>query len=298
MQLPALPELWQGLRQQVFPRWVLVALEAQGVAIQEWKPGRRSVTPLWELHWPEGLCRAGRPLHVEALGAFLGDFLIEQGIVAAHAFVALPPEASQWRVVEGLSLDPAVWPQQLRAQEPSLRLPAPLAQWQLNVRALPSAAPGPLLVAADRDAVDGWIEVFAQAGLTLDRLEPVQTCWMEALLPQLRQQNTQDLLVLLHQERHGSVWMVVWSGMEPVYAECLKGDLEAGLPVLGRRLQALKAQRQPQRCRVFWDGPSDALLLEKPASFPAIQPAELAEFGWLSLAGLARSELPEAQLDR
>jgi hypothetical protein len=201
-------------------------------------------------------------------------------------------------VVEGLSLDPAVWPQQLQAQEQRLRLPAPLAQWQLNVRALPSPAPGPLLVAADRAAVDGWIEVFAQAGLTLDRLEPVQTCWMEALLPQLQQQNAQELLVLLHQERNGSVWMLVWSGMQPVYAECLQGDLEAGLPVLGRRWQALKALRQAERSRIFWDGPSDALSLEKPASLPAIQPVERVEYGCLALAGLARSELPEAQLDR
>jgi hypothetical protein len=292
MQFPSLAELWQGLRQQVFPRWVLVALESEGVLIQEWKPGRQSTTPVWELSWPKGLCASGRPTHVEALGAFLGDFLIEQGIVAAHALVALPPECAQWRVVEGLSVDPAVWPNQLQRAEGLLRLPLRLEQWQLNVRALPSAASGPLLVAADRGAVDGWIEVFAQAGLTLDRLEPVQTCWMEALLPQLRQQNAQDLLVLLHQECNGRVWIVVWGGLEPVYAECFQGDLEAGMPVLERRLQALLAQRQAQRCSLFWDGPSDALLLEKPASLPSIQPVELAEFGCLALAGLARSELP------
>ena len=299
MQLPTLAELLQRLRQQMFPRWVLVALETRSVAIQEWTPGRRSTLPVWELSWPEGLCVGGRPTHVEALGAFLGDFLIEQGIVAAHALVALPPECSHWRVVEGLSADPAVWPQQLHGEERALQLPMPLQQWQLNLRPLPSTAMGPLLVAADRGAVDGWIEVFAQAGLILDRLEPVQTCWMEGLLPQLRDQRDPEALVLLHQASDGGIWMVVWCGLEPVYADCLRGSTAADwMPALAQRLEALKAHRGTQRFKLVWDGPRDGLLVARPATLPRFEPAELAEFGCLALAGLARSELPERQLNR
>jgi hypothetical protein len=298
MRVASLVQLLQSLRQQVLPRWVLVALEAQGLVVQEWKPGGKRRPPAWALSWPEGLCDRGRPINIDALGGFLGDFLIEQGIVAAHALVALPPECSQWRVVEGLDANPGVWPQQLKAQEQALRLPMPLQNWQLNQRFLSDAASGPLLVAADRQAVDAWIDVFAQAGLTLDRLEPVQMCWMEALLPTLQQQGEQEALVLLHQANDAGVWMVVWFGLEPVYSDCLRGDPGEWMAVLEQRIQRLLAVRGAQGFRVVWDGPSDGLLVPRPRGWPPFQPAEWFDFGSLALLGLVRFELHEEQLDR
>ena len=293
MALPTPVELWQSVRRQVLPRWVLVALDSQGLAVQEWKPGRRVAMPLWELSWPAGLCRQGRPTNPEALGAFLGDFLIEQGIVAAHALAALPPACSHWRVLEGLADNPHPWRQQLAAQERLLRLPLPLSQLQLDRRPWPNAEAKQLLVAADRLAVDGWIDVFAQAGLTLDRLEPVQLCWMDGLLTLLREQAADEATVLLHSGTDGGVWMVVWRGLEPVVQHRFEVGAGDWMVELQGHLQALQVHLSLQSVRLVWDGPSDAVLTQRPLGLPALTPAPVAEFGRLALAGLALAQMPE-----
>ena len=49
---------------------------------------------------PEGLCRHGEPLLVEALGDLIGDLLVERGFAAARVRAVLPREAAAWRVLE------------------------------------------------------------------------------------------------------------------------------------------------------------------------------------------------------
>lgn len=289
MPAPSLAELWQRLRQQVAPRWVLVALEQQRLRLQEWRPGRPAERPAWTVPLPEGLCVGGRPTNAEALGAFLGDFLIEQGIVAAHALVVLPPECVQWRVLEGLLPGPIDGHPQLWDQAEKLHLPLPLEQWQLALRTVPSQPSRSLLVATDRMAVDGWIEVFAQAGLTLDRLVPAQICWMEGLWPLLGAMPAAQPVALIHEASDGGVWLVIWKGLEPYYQCRLPGPPEQWRPKLERILAGLPMSRPT----LVWDGAADALLALRAAGFSVIAPAECDGFDGLALAGLVRSEMSD-----
>ena len=294
MPATSLAELLQRLRQQLAPRWVLVALEQKRLRIQEWRPGRPVEKPAWILPLPDGLCVEGRPTNIEALGAFLGDFLIDQGVVAAHALAVLPPECVQWRVLEGLQPGPLEGHPQLCLQEKQLRLPKLLDHWQLALRALPSTSERSLLVAGDRVAVEGWIEVFAQAGLTLDRLAPAQICWMEGLWRPLASLRPPQSLVLLHEASDGGVWLVIWQGFEPYYQRRLRGTTDQWMDELLRILNGLHLMG----ATLIWDGTADALLGLRAQGLSTIDPAECDGFDGLALAGLVRAEMSDGTIHR
>jgi len=176
---------WQLVSSKLFPRFILVGLDDQQLSLQEWRPGRHRPFPVWKLRLPQGVCQDGHPFDVEALGDLIGDFLVDQGIVAAHVLAVLPPACSSWRVLSGaqesrlarrLDQGALAW---LTPLDPCLRLPLALDEAELTLCDLPGCPDLEVLVASRRTSINAWIEVFAVAGMSLQRLMPAQLCWMD-----------------------------------------------------------------------------------------------------------------------
>jgi hypothetical protein len=110
-----------------------------------------------------------------AVGDFLGDLLLEYGVLDAQLVVSLPRQASHWRVVDWQAgQEPGDCVDELRALNPDLGWPFPLEQAYLDVHPLPGLPASSLVIAAERSVVDAWVEVFAIAGGTLQHLLPSQ----------------------------------------------------------------------------------------------------------------------------
>ncbi|MFO7630091.1 MAG: hypothetical protein R6W06_11375 [Prochlorococcaceae cyanobacterium] len=87
------------LQRQLFPQRILLDLEDGGLRGLSLSGGRTSrVGGLWQASFPEGLCRQGRPQQITALGDFIGDLVLEQGLVAPRLSACLPASACAWRV--------------------------------------------------------------------------------------------------------------------------------------------------------------------------------------------------------
>ena len=184
MVLAGVQDRLAPLQSWLFPRRVYLQLENQAFAAMV-LDGDRLV---WQerVPLPEGACEGGAPVAVEALGDLLGDWLIERGYPGAHVKAVLPRAATAWRVVEWPD---GQWPEQpellVRQQQDELHLPWDLSDADLFLDPLLSGSPRSLLVAAQRAVLESWIEVFSQAGVVLDGLEPLPICLWRAVQPQL-----------------------------------------------------------------------------------------------------------------
>ncbi len=288
-------ENWQTLCAELFPTRQLLALSDQLLALQR-LPGRRE--PLAEpqlVPIPAATCREGRPLQVEALGDFIGDLLLGQGQIMARLSVALPAAITHWRVFDSpwpsWPEDPA---QALRDLEPDLCLPFPHDQAYLDLMPLAADQPLALVAAIERELLAAWLEVFAIAGVRLERVVPTQVALMAGLQESLVAAAPEELVALLQPEGK-ALRLLVWRAGVPVYERLLQGGMAQQAAELPRCLAFLRRQEG------LPPGAASLLLIDAavdPEVRQALQaglvlplaPVEAEGYGSLVLRGLARLE--------
>lgn len=290
MVLAGLQERWRPLQARLFPQQVLLEITDALILGQGLKGGRPLPLSI-EAPIPAATCRKGRPLQVPALGDFIGDLLLENGWIDAHVLAVLPRIASTWRVLEWPG---GVWPEDpvtsLRLMDPDLGVRLPLDDSYLDLQPLPGRPELGLLVAAPKAVVDGWVEVFSIAGVALDRLEPQQACVLAGLAPQLREAESDELIVLLQPEPHLCSLLLLRNG-EPVYERELEPRLPGLLNALQRSL-AYYRYRDPaaRSLRLLLTGDLPGLeQLEQALGVPA-ERLDGGAFGSLALSGLMAAE--------
>ena len=174
------------------------------------------------------------------MGDFIGDWLLEQGLVASQVEAVLPVAACQWRVV--------TWPFDAHPDDPlqalrqlevdlgeSLRLEQSCLGWQ-PLPPGPGAQARALLVAAPKAVVEAWQEVFAVAGVSLQRLIPAQVQQWRALQPLWGDDSRSEHWFIALGDQRSRLWLVVdgvpvadWplpacppgSGPDPAWTEAL-----------------------------------------------------------------------------
>ena len=210
MVLSGLQDQLAPLKSWLFPRRVYLQLEDQAFTAMVLEGER--VAWLERVPLPEGLCVNGQPTAVEALGDLIGDLLIERGFPGARVKAVLPRAATAWRVI---AWPEARWPDQpevvVRQQQDQLDLPWSLQDADLRLEPLIGAPPRSLLVAVQRGLLEAWIEVFSQAGVALDGMEPLPICLWRAAEPQLGE----GVQVLLQLEQEQS-WLLALDQGEPL----------------------------------------------------------------------------------
>lgn len=246
MVVARLQDAWQTLRGGLAPAQVALDLSDRLLALQalpQQKSRQQQPQPLL-VPVPSATCRQGEPVEVEALGDFIGDLMLTQGLISAHLRVALPAAAAHWRVLTGprrrFKEDPVAW---LRQQRPDLGLPFVLEDAYLDVAPLLGGEADALVLAIHRDLMLRWLEVFSIAGVALDRLVPSQLAVMAALQPQLEEADPASLVVLLEPEPK-ALRILVWHRGVPIYERLLPGDAPAQVSELGRCLKFLRWQQK------------------------------------------------------
>jgi Tfp pilus assembly PilM family ATPase len=281
----------RALQSMVFPQQVLLELHDTrmiGQPLLNGQPGPLCV----DLPLPAQTCKAGLPIETEALSDLIGELMLREKLIDAHVMASLPQEAVQWRVVNWADAPP---PEEavaaLRAKDPDLGFPYPLSEATIDLQPLPSA-PGKLLLAAtSREVVDGWIEVFDQAGLNLDRLASPQSCRLAALRGQLAELPPDLLVLLLSPEgTRGRPFMAIRGGI-PLFERILVEQGERLIPEIQRCLTFLRNQfAEVGDLRLLLEGPLEQqTALEASLGQPA-QPLELRTYASLVIQGLAIPE--------
>jgi hypothetical protein len=185
-QLSGLNQEFRSLSRQLMAPRVLIELHDRSLRFRAL--GRQASETI-TVPLPDGVCRQGEPRQVEALGDLIGDLLLDQGLAGARVSAALPLRACRWKLIqwplEAVPDDPC---DALRLIDPDLDLTCSLAEAYLDLRVLPGSPPRSLVVAAPRRVVDGWAEVFAVAGVQLERLEPAQVSEWHQVLELLAQE--------------------------------------------------------------------------------------------------------------
>ncbi|MFN9644331.1 MAG: hypothetical protein ACK6BG_04245 [Cyanobacteriota bacterium] len=282
---------WQS---RLFPQQVLLELHdirMVGQPLIKGQPGGLCV----DLPLPAKTCKAGLPIEVEALSDLIGELMLRENLMEARVMASLPQEAVHWRVVDWPNApDPEEAVPALRALDPDLGFPMPLSEATIDLQPFPEA-PGKLLLAATaREVVDGWIDVFDQAGLNLDRLAAPQSCRLAALRPQLADIPPDKLVLLISPEgTRGRPLLAIHDGL-PLFERVLVEKGERLIPEVERCLTFLRKE--------FPDAGELRLLLEEPIEEQEAledvlgQPArelDVLPFASLVLAGLA---IPEPSL--
>ena len=98
-------------------------------------------------------------------------------------------------------------------------------------------------MAAERSLVEAWIEVFATAGLSLDRLVPSQVCVRQALLASLEACDPDQGVVLLQPEG-AACRLQLWRQGVPLFERVLAPG-GAGLIAAVQRCLAFYRQQEP-----------------------------------------------------
>lgn len=259
MVLSGLQDRLAPLNSWLFPRRVYLQLEDQALSAMVLEGERMA----WQerVPLPAGLCVNGEPLLVEALGDLLGDLLVERGYPGAHVKAVLPRAATAWRVIEWPD---AAWPEQpellVRQQQDQLALPWTLQDADLWLEPLLGAPPRSLLVAVQRALLEAWIEVFSQAGVALDGLEPLPICLWRAVKPQLGE----GVQALLQLEADCS-WLLALDQGQPLGEWLLPPPDQA--EALAAALRQWRERQAPVACTVV--GP-DALVQALNAQLPAL----------------------------
>lgn len=235
-------ERLQALRARLLPTSVVLAIEDHGLRGQVIARDQA-----WAAALPYGLCQQGQPTNSTALADFLGDLLLDHGLISPRVRASLPPLATHCRVIEWPLGE---WPDEavaaIRLLDPDLGLPFPLEESYLDLQPLPGTPVRSLLVAAPKQLVRDWISVFDGAGAQLDRLQPTQMVEWQALRTLLTPADRGVLQVLL--------------ALEPTMSRLLL--VADGLPCFERQLPAVGQPFQPatvislvaavQRCIQFW----------------------------------------------
>lgn len=289
--IAGLQNIWRSLRAQLFPKLVMIDLSEQLVTVQLVKRGK-PLEPIWTAPIPAQTCRDGVPQLTDAVGDFLGDLLLEYGVIDAQLLVSLPWQASHWRVVDWQAgQEPGGSVDQLRALNPDLGWPFPLEQAYLDVQPLPGRPNSSLVIAAERSVVDAWVEVFAIAGSTLQHLLPSQLCTMCGLRDELAATPAGTLVALL-EPLDQQTSLIVWNQGVPEFERLLPGLMVDLIPALKQSLDFYRNLKAPQASvRLLLSAPlEDVASLEQALGLEA----ELVDrdgFGSLCLQGLATLEL-------
>lgn len=293
---------WRTLRAELFPTKVMLEISDLVLVAQPLPQGREALAEPWIVPIPAATLRQGRPVEAEALGDFIGDLLLNQGAITAHLSVALPAAAAQWRLLEWplreWPLEPA---QRLRQLQPNLNLPFPLERAYLDLMPLQGAEGQALLVAMERELMEAWLEMFAIAGVQLERLVPAQVAVMAALQERLADADPAALVALLMPEPK-ALRLLVWRGGLPIYERVLAGAPEQAALQLEACLRFLRAQQGlgPAAAAILLlaDGllPDARATLEEAIAQRLGQPPAAMELdGWGSLAVQGLARLEEAQ---
>lgn len=261
-----LQERFQALKGQLFPLRLRLEISDQG--LRGVRLGRRGEAPtlVFSVPLPEGICLAGQPQQLPALGDFIGDLLLEHGLVTAQVSAVLPAEACWWRVISWPFEEPPDDPvEALRQLDPELQLAGPLDGWILTYEHLKKDGPGggaqspvadTVLAAAPRSLVQAWQEVFGLAGINLQQLIPAQLQDWHALA---RATEGERWFLALGPQA-SRLWLVVDG--EPKADWPLSGGTLSG-GTLSRGIPANSSDRHwqvaIQRCREFWRAQRGAL---------------------------------------
>jgi len=279
------------LRSKVFPQQVLLELHDTrmvGQGLHRGQAGPLSV----DLPLPAKTCKAGMPLETEALADAIGELMLRENFMEAHVMAALPPEAVHWRVLdwEGApAAEEAIVT--LRAMDPDLGFPFPLSEATIDIQPLPEARNKLLLAATSRQVVEGWIEVFDQAGLNLDRLAPPQSCRLAALRDQLAAVPPQVLvLVIAPEETRGRPFMAIRAGI-PLFERVLVEKGDRLVAEIQRCVTFLRKEfAGVQELRLLLEGPMEERTMLEATLGQPIRELVVQPFGSLVMAGLAIPE--------
>lgn len=217
MVLAGVQDRLAPLQSWLFPRRVFLQLE--DLALTALVLNGRRLRWLERVVLPEGLCRDGIPQEPEALGDFVGDWLVERGFAGARVRAVLPRAATAWRVIEWPD---AEWPenpeQELMKDAEALQLPwrldDPADGSDVRFTALAGVSPRSLMVATRRSVLEGWIEVLSQSGVALDALEPWQVCVWRGV-PQLEHADAPTGLRLMLELGARQSWLLAIHNGEP-----------------------------------------------------------------------------------
>jgi Tfp pilus assembly PilM family ATPase/Tfp pilus assembly protein PilN len=235
-------ERLQALKARLVPASVVLAIEDHGLRGQVVEGDQA-----WAAALPAGICAQGQPTNGTALADFLGDLLLDHGLLTPRVRASLPPLAAHWRLIQWPLGE---WPEEaaeaIRLLDPDLRLPFRLDEAYLDLQPLPGTPTQALLVAAPRRLVRDWISVFDGAGAQLDRLQPTETVEWQALQTLLGPADQGVLQVLLALEPTMSRLLIVADGL-PCYERVLPG---IGQPFQSEAVLSLVGA--VQRCIQFW----------------------------------------------
>lgn len=226
----------------MFPRQVLLELQDHSMRGQVVLDGKPEPVSL-EAPLPPLTVRNGMPLEREPLGDLIGDLLVRDGLIDHFVLAALPPAAAYWRVVvwpfEDWPDDPA---RALRQIAPPLNLPFSLDEAYLDLQPLPGSSPQMLLAAAPKALVDAWVDVFAMAGVQLERLAPAQTCQLAALADELEEAPSDQLVAVLAAEAGDAHRLLLVRAGVPVFERALLSSGDALVDDLVRSIAFYRRQ--------------------------------------------------------
>lgn len=241
------------LKAWFFPPKVLLELEDRWFILSAFptRGNSHKAQLLQRVPLPAGSIVAGEPRRPEAIGDLLGDLFLEHGLAGVKVVASLPAQATQWRVVQWATPGwPASPDKELEDLNPDLALPYPLKSAYHALLPLPRRRPGDppssLLVATRRTVVEAWIDVFAQAGVGIERLDAAQISEWRALESVL-QQVPPDGLYALVDLYEGGTRVVLYRHGIPEYEQTLQG---AGRPVQLDTNQELV--QRIDRCVRYW----------------------------------------------
>jgi Tfp pilus assembly PilM family ATPase len=224
------------LRAWLFPPRIYLQLDDRAVTAMA-LDGRRIVW-LERVPLPQGLCENGEPVRVDSLSDLFGDLLVERGFVGARIDAVLPPAASQMRLVQWPG---GRWPddpeRMLALNEKQLGFRTSLQYLDLHLIELDRHPPTSLVVSVQSVILNRWIEVFSNAGVSLDSVEAAKLCVCRGLRPIL---SSQRLAAVLQLENVRSSLLI----------------LEDGVPVFERRLPGAEQpdvlSAELERSLLFW----------------------------------------------
>ena len=276
----------------MFPQQVVLELSDSAVLGQplvNGKPGPIAI----DVPLPSLTCRAGQPIEIEPLADLIGDLLVREGLLDAYVLASLPQVAVHWRVIDwATTAVPEDGIAELRRLDPDLGLPYPLAEAAIDLRPLAGAPGKQLLATTPREVVEGWIEVFHQAGTNLDRLACPQTCRLAALQGELEEVPAGTLVVVVSVQGERGELMAIRDGV-PLFEWPLPAEGMARVREVQRCVAFLRREfGEARSVRLWLDGElEEKEALETELDLPA-QTIDWAPFGSLVMRGLA---IPERQ---
>ncbi|MEB3193740.1 MAG: hypothetical protein VKO19_01280 [Cyanobacteriota bacterium] len=285
-----LRERLRPFRTRLFPKQVLFEITDDLLLVQpvvNGQPGKNLINvPL-----PEFTIKQGKPIQVEALGDLIGDVLLRDGLMEACVMASLPQEAVEWRVIHWASSKvPENGLEALRRENPQLGLPYSLEEAAMDLRPLEGEPGKQLMASARREVVEGWIQVFHQAGTTLDRLACPQACRLAALQGQLEEIRAGSLVVLLSSKAGGDQLMAIRDGA-PLFEWPLPNQGSALVEEVRRCVAFLRREfGRGGELRVLLDGELEVRGELEATLGVGAQQLDCSPYGSLVLQGLAIPE--------